>query len=399
MKVFFVTLFEAQNIKNWSGTAFYLSKSLQEAGVEVEYIGNLKSLPGNDLRFRLRDLFYNKLFKNKFGTYIRFYEPRNLQYIAGQVSEKLKNKQGIVLSPGAIPIAYLKTNMPVVLWTDATFAVMKDYYSEFMGLSSRTIKNCNAYEKKVLTRSDLSIFSSDWAAQSAINDYGADPARVKVISYGANIECDRTFDSIIENNNKKSKDTCKLLFVGQDWERKGAEAAVAVAKELNNRNIKTELTIVGCEPPPGTPLPGYIKVKGFIKKSEKAGAELMDSLYAESHFFILPTLAECTPIVFSEANSFGLPVLTTDTGGISSIIVNDINGRMFGPQLNIAACVAYIIQFHTNVENYNEFSLSAFKEYMTRLNWQTSIAKSLSYMKDLSKAEANNTIPNSPRVS
>lgn len=382
MKVYFVTLFDAQNIRNWSGTAYYLSKSLEKAGVEVEYIGDLKSLPGNYFKFRFRSFLYNKLLKKKLGTYISFYEPENLQYIAEQVAEKLNYREdGIVLSPGAIPIAYLKTNMPVVLWTDATFAVMKDYYTEFMGLNQRTIKNCNDYEKNVLKRSNLSIFSSEWAANSAINDYGADPGKVKVISYGANIECDRTINSIIENNKKKSKDICKLLFVGQDWERKGGEAAVRVAKELNNRNIKTELTIVGCLPPEGLKLPDYIKVKGFIKKSEKEGAELMNRLYADSHFFILPTLAECTPIVFSEANSFGLPVLTTNTGGISSIIKNDINGRMFGPQLEITSCVEYVIQFFTDVENYNKYSVSSFKEYMTRLNWQTSIAKSISYMK------------------
>lgn len=383
MKVFFITLFDAQNIKNWSGTAYYLSKSLEEAGVEVEYIGDIKSIPGNYYKFRLRNFIYNKLFKRKLGSYISFYEPENLQYIAEQVAGKLKNKQGIVLSPGAIPIAYLKTNLPVVLWTDATFAVMKDYYSEFMGLSRRTIKNCHSYEKSVLTRSALSIFSSKWAANSAISNYGADAAKVKVISYGANIECDRTIDSIIENNHKKPKDICKLLFVGQDWERKGAAAAVEVAKELNNRSIRTELTMVGCLPPEELNLPDYVKVKGFISKAEKNGEKLMNCLYAESHFFILPTLAECTPIVFSEANSFGLPVLTTNTGGISSIIKNDINGKMFGPKLDVTACVDYITHFFTEIEKYKEFSEKSFNEYVTRLNWKTSISKGILYMNKL----------------
>lgn len=391
MKVFFVTLFDAQNIKNWSGTAYYLSKSLEEAGVEIEYIGNLESLPDTYYKFRLRNLFYNKLLKKRFGTYISFYEPENLKFIARQVEKKLQDTSGgIVFSPGAIPIAYIKTDKPLALWTDATFAVMEDYYSEFVGLHKRTIKNCNQYEKSVLKNSDLAIFSSEWAANSAIKDYEADPGKVKVLSYGANIECERTEKDIIENNNKKSGSICKLLFIGQDWERKGGEAAVRVAEELNKRNHPTELTIVGCTPPEDVILPDFVKVEGYIKKSEVEGKNLMDKLYSESHFFILPTLAECTPIVFSEANSFGLPVLTTNTGGISSVIKNDVNGRMFGPELDITACAAHIIHFYKDDEGYNKYCLSSFNEYLSRLNWNVAIEKCITYMAGIKKKKSFN---------
>ena len=57
-----------------------------------------------------------------------------------------------------------------------------------------------------------------------------------------------------------------------------------------------------------------------------------------------------TPIVFSEANSFGLPVLTTDTGGISSIIRDDVNGRMFGREMDIKSCALYVSGLFTDPE-------------------------------------------------
>lgn len=384
MKVIFVTVYNAQDVTNWSGTPYYMANAFSKEGIEVEYINNLNSLPGNYFKFRLRSFFYNTLLKKKLGSYISFYEPENLKHIAKQVEKKIKDLDGgIIFSPGAIPIAYLNTNKPVVLWTDATFAIMNNYYTEFTNLNKITLRNGNLYEKSILKNANLAIFSSKWAATSAINDYGADPSKIKIISYGANIECDRKIEDINEMNKKKSKHICKLLFIGQDWDRKGGNEAVEVAKELNNRKIKTELTIVGCNPPDAINLPDYIKVKGFIKKSEKQGEDLINTLYSESHFFILPTIAECTPIVFSEANSFGLPVLTTNTGGIGSVIINDVNGKMFGSKMNVLECVEYIERIFNNYSCYNTYSLKSFNEYLVRLNWSVAISKCISYMKSL----------------
>lgn len=386
MKIIFVTIYDARDIRNWSGIPYYMAKGFIEAGIEVEFIGDLKSLPDKYLKFRIRNLIYNRLLKGRLGKYISFYEPKNLELIASQVKKRINKIDGdVIFSPGTIPIAYLDTDKPIVLWTDATFAVMKNYYEGFKSLNKRTVKNGNLYEKNALNRSSLAIYSSEWAANSVIKDYGADPSKVKIIPFGSNIDCKRTVADIVANNNRKSKSICKLLFVGQDWERKGGETAVNVAKYLNEKFIKTELTIVGCTPPEGTILPDFVHVVGFIDKSNKEGENLINTLYSENHFFILPTVAECTPVVFSEANSFGLPVITTNTGGISSIIKNDINGRMFGKEIYIPSCAKYISEAFEDYDHYKSYSLTSFNEYFTKLNWKVSINKCISYMENLEK--------------
>lgn len=388
MKIAFVTLDNAEDINSWSGTFYYMSKSLINAGIEIEYISGLKSLPESSFIFRLRKFIYGRLFKGRFGSYECFYEPANLKYIASQVEKKLENKDvDLIFSPGAIPIAFLKTDKPVALWTDATFAVMKDYYECFTGLTRRTIRHSHYYEQNVVQRLDLAIFSSEWAANSAVNDYGADRDKVKVIPYGANIECDRAARDITDLNTKKSREVCKLLFIGKEWKRKGGQTAVDIAIELNKNGIATELTVVGCTPPEADSLPEFVHVLGFVSKSKGDGERLITKLYSESHFFILPTIAECTPIVFSEANSFGLPVITTNTGGIGSIITDDVNGRMFGSQINVSECAAYIGGIFKNFDQYEEYSLSSFNEYLLRLNWNTSIEKCVTYLNDLIKKQ------------
>jgi glycosyltransferase involved in cell wall biosynthesis len=387
MKIIFVTTYDARDIRNWSGIPFYLAKGFLEADIEVEFIDNLEFLPTKYFKFRLRHLFYNRLLKKRLGKYISFYEPKNLKFIASQVSQKInKIEGGIVFSPGTIPIAYLNTNKPIFFWTDATFAVMENYYEDFKGLSKKTIKDCHLYERNAIERSSLAIYSSEWAANSSIRDYSADSAKVKVIPFGSNIEIKRTVTDIVENNNNKSKTICKLLFIGQNWERKGGETAVNVVKYLNENYIKTELTIVGCKPPESERLPDFIHLRGFIDKSSKEGEKLINRLYSENHFFILPTIAECTPVVFSEANSFGLPIITTTTGGISSIISNDINGRMFGNKIDIPECARYIAEIFNDYNRYKNYSLTSFNECLTRLNWQVSISKCISYLQNLEKS-------------
>lgn len=376
MKFAFVTTYNARDLKNWSGTPFYMSKALLDNGIEIEFIGDLKNPPEHSSIVKGRNLLFNRILKNRFGRYDEFYEPENLKYIARQVQDRLDQREvDIIFSPGAVPIAYLNTSKPLVMWTDATFAVMYNYYSSFVGLDSRTVRNCHSYERNVFKRVSLAIFSSEWAANSAINYYGVDSAKVKVVPFGANIECHRTVDDIIKTNEKKSKNICRLLFIGQDWHRKGGDVAVKIAMEMNNKGIKTELSIVGCHPPLSCHLPDYIKIFGFVDKTKPEGMKLINRLYAESHFFILPTIAECTPIVFSEANSYGLPIITTNTGGISSLIRQDLNGRMFGESIDILQCSSYIVDYFEDVNRYSAYSVRSFNEYSLNLNWDASIRK------------------------
>lgn len=359
--------------------------ALLEAGIEIDFIDDIyHKSQDTPLDMRLKDMYYQRLLKGKSGKYIPFYEPFTLKAIGKEVSDKLKGTNAeIVFSPGAIPISYLDTNLPIVMWSDATFAVMHNYYSQFSGFCKSTVKSCHAYERNVMKRLAIAIFSSEWAAQSAIKDYGAKKEQVRIISYGANIAETRNWADIKPMIKSRGRELCRLLFIGQDWYRKGGNTAVEVAKKLKELGTPVELTIVGCNPPDGTQLPDYIKVKGFIDKSKPEGSAYIEKLYSESHFFLLPTIAECTPIVFSEANSYGMPVITTNTGGIPSVIRDEVNGKMFGNNMAPEECAAYLQNCFNEPERYDQFAESSFNEYIERLNWKVSIRKVIDCFREL----------------
>jgi glycosyltransferase involved in cell wall biosynthesis len=132
--------------------------------------------------------------------------------------------------------------------------------------------------------------------------------------------------------------------------------------------IPSHLTIVGCTPPEQLNHKN-IKVIPFLNKNKQDEREELYRLYYHSHFFILPTRAECFSIALCESNAFGLPALSTDTGGIPELVHNGVNGFLLplaarGNQY--AAQVATIFGDH---QKYKKLRGSSRDEFDSRLNW------------------------------
>ncbi len=376
-KISYVTEYDARDVHNWSGLGYFIAKSLQSQNAQIDYV-NCKTT-----RAGLIDNVTSKLFK-----LLGFQHASKLGLVSSRskgryMGTKILPDTDLVFSPSSLPITFLSTSKPKVFYTDATFASMLNFYADYTGLSPKHIDEGNSLEKQAIQNADLAIYSSDWAAQSAIVDYGADPAKIKVVPFGANITGKREYDQILQIINGRRSDSCQLLFIGVEWERKGGNVALEITRLLNEIGVPTTLHIVGLRKLPLPEVPYYVKHHGFISKATIAGESRLEKLFAESHFLILPTRADCTPVVFSEANSFGLPVLTTNVGGISTVVKDDINGKTFSPSAPPAEWVSYIEQMFTQQAQYKALSLSAFHRYETLLNWKTAGQSIMSLLKQL----------------
>ncbi len=365
MDIAYVTTYDGNDIQKWSGTGYHISEALKNQLLYVEHISSLNN--AYSLPFKAAGRLYNRLFKK---NYLADRNPSVLKNYARQVSKSLSHLDAdVVFSPGTVPITYLECRQPIAFWTDATFAGMIDFYPEFSNLCEQSIKDGNRMEQMALERCQLAIYSSDWAAKTAINKYRVNPSKVKVVPFGANIKCNRDFNDIKEIVASRPRDKCKLLFLGVDWFRKGGDVALEVAKQLNEAGINVELTIAGCQPVVEEPLPNYVKSLGFISKSTHQGRHQIDKLLAESHFLILPSRAECYGVVFCEANSFGVPCIAANSGGIPTIIKNGLNGQLFSENAEISEYCNYISDTLSNYSQYENLALSSFYEYQDNLNW------------------------------
>jgi len=365
MKIAYVTIYDSADMHAWSSSGYHILRALQDVGFQTESIGNLRVRKIRLWLAKFKRAYYTKVLSRK---YLWDREPNILLDYSNQVAKRLASMDyDIVFSPGTIPIAYLQTEKPIVFWTDATFAGMVDFYPDFTNLCTESIKNGNKMEKLALSKSCIAIYTSEWAANTAIQNYDVDPAKVKVVQFGANVRSNRNLNEISRIVENKNFDKCKLLFLGVDWYRKGGEMALTVADLLNQRGVRTELHVAGCNP--SVRLPKFVKHHGLISKKTEEGTKHLDQLFLEAHFLILPSLADCVPNVFAEASSFGLPSLTTKVGGISTAIKDGKNGQTFSVDEDPGKYCAYIERLMSSKQEYKELALSSFREYSTKLNW------------------------------
>lgn len=371
MKIAYVTEYDALDIHNWSGLGYYIAKALEQQNNELDYLGNLDK--HSSIQLRVKSRLY-QMMTNKAFHVCR--EPFIAKRYSRKIVALLKTNTNVIFSPGTIPISLLDINKPKVFYTDATFAGMVGFYEHFSNLCSETIRHANYLEQMALDSAALAIYSSDWAAQTAIDNYNANPGKIRVVPFGANIECNRNFDDIKTIVDSRSVKECHLLFLGSDWKRKGGEMAIRVATKLNEIGIKTILHTAGIKNLPVTNIPDYVINHGFISKATKGGKDKINELFTKSHFLILPTNADCTPVVYSEANSFGLPCISTNVGGISTIVKNNLNGRIFSLKDDENVYAGYIQSIFNNERLYKQLCYSSFGEYEKRLNWNV-VGKSI----------------------
>jgi glycosyltransferase involved in cell wall biosynthesis len=363
MKIAYVSTYDSDDIHNWSGTGYYIKNTLKQQGFEVITIGSLNEKMV--LFFKAKSFYYKKILKK---NYLRDREPFLLKYYSKQVEQSLLNcDYDIVFSPGTIPIAYLNCNKPIIFWTDATFAGMVNFYPSFSKLDIRTIKNGNNMEQLSLTRCHTAIYASDWAAKSAIDNYNVNPEKIKVLPFGANFVSALTFNDLKIHIINKDYNTCKLLFIGVDWDRKNGDLVVETAKVLRDMGINVELHIVGCEPDINQP---FIIKHGFLSKNNEKQRNILYKLFLNSHFLFVPSKSECYGVVFAEASSFGLPSISTNVGGIPTVINDGINGKLFNLSTSPNIIAEFIKNCFLNRDYYIKLSLSSYEEYILRLNWE-----------------------------
>lgn len=357
----------SDNVCSWSGLPYHMRQAVGQAGIEIVPI-TVKDTSGS---LRWAKFAYWRLLRHR--RYLRYLDTGLLESYGRQIEDQLaKVSVDAVFAPSTWMIAHLHTTLPVVLWSDATFANVLNFYQAYSNLAPISVREGHAAERSALHCCSLALFSSDWAARSAVGDYGLASDRVDVVAFGANIEHGVEPSELEAVIAARPKDRCRMLLVGVDWERKGAALTLEIFRVLKARGLSVQLTIVGCTPPVGTEIPEGVEVTGFISKVTEEGRQKIDDLFRHSHFFVMPTRADCTPCVYAEANNYALPCVGTDVGGVASVIVSGVNGRTFALEAPAQEYADYIGNLMRDRPAYERLCQSSWNEGRERLSWRRS---------------------------
>ena len=283
-----------------------------------------------------------------------------------------KSSADVVVSPVPAVLAYLKCPQPKVLWTDAGYEALRQDYAEFSDsvLSPASARNARQVDRAMAASCDLLLYASDWGAEWAIKGAGADPARVAVVPYGANLQITHTAADVAQTAAARGTDPVRFLFVGLNWERKGGTKAIAVVQALRERGVNATLTLVGSPPPPGEPLPEFARSLGYLSKGTEEGRAALLALYQQSHFFLVPTFGEAYGLVFAEASAFGMPSLSHRVGGVPTIIQDGVNGHLFDVDEPVSAWADWVLSVLADPQGLSRLASLSFSQYQARLNWE-----------------------------
>lgn len=127
----------------------------------------------------------------------------------------------------------------------------------------------------------------------------------------------------------------RLLAVGRLVPKKGFHIAILAMKEILQKIPNTQLDIVGPDSygygkllkalATKTNVEGAVNFRGFVCKEE------LDRYYRNCDLFILPSIDDNFPLTLIDALGYGKPVIATDVGGVSEIILDRHNGLLVSP--------------------------------------------------------------------
>jgi len=372
----YVTTYDSTQPGSWSGIGYRMPLQLEAEGVSVERIGPLKA--PRHLEVRLRSGLAKAISGKR---YLSSRAPAVLDSYARQVTSQLADlRVDVILSPGTIPIAHLETEVPLVFWTDATFGGLVDFYAGFSNLAPRSLQEGHALEQAALDRCSLALYSSPWAVNTALDHYDVDESKLRVIPFGPSLDVAPGSGDIEGIIIRRLRRPLKLLFIGTDWRRKGGDRALSVTAALMRAGIDVELHIVGVRLP--GPIPAVVE-HGYVPSRTQEGRHKLAGLLADANFLLLPTRADCLPVVLAEACAWALPSLVTRVGGIPTVYTDGVEGHLFDLDSSEDDYVDVIRHLLQNPAEYDALCRRARSAYDDRLNWPHAAREALRLMKSV----------------
>lgn len=326
--------------------------------------------------------------------YFKGRSKRQLLQMAREARARLKSlSYDIIFCPGTLPLAYLRDAKPLTFSSDTTLHGILNYYPEFSSLSRFQARAFERAERAALRKSQLLAYASDWAAASAISHYKVPGERVAVIPSGANMGANNDRRALDRFLAARRKDRINLLFIGRDWARKGGDLCLGAAHLLARSGRDVLLHIVGCTPAVAPELSPHVRVHGLLKPSVPAERSRLEKLLQAAHFLFVPSRAEAYGMAFCEANAFGVPCITTATGGITTIIRNGENGVMLPIDATPADYAGEIAALTADPDRYAALAQNSFREFEARLNWQAWLKHFLSRMEAIVDVTRTSAVP------
>jgi len=173
--------------------------------------------------------------------------------------------------------------------------------------------------------------------------FGADKGKAKVVYPAVN---DTLFyGEEVETTFKKPDSILRILSVGRQHWKKGYPVALDVCKTLKDKGINFIYTIIAGGDKEELIYDIHdLGLENNIKLVDRLPHDEVLDVYRQSHLFLLPSFEEGVANVALEAMAIGVPVISTNCGGMEELIENDKNGWIV-PVRDVGSMVRAVERF------------------------------------------------------
>jgi glycosyltransferase involved in cell wall biosynthesis len=227
-------------------------------------------------------------------------------------------------SIGLFSLSFMR-QVPTIISTDATpanFDRLPGYPQPQRGSAIEQLKLM--WTKATFRAATKLLAWSEWVKESFMNDYGVDPAQIAVIHAGLDVSLWRPDPAQRAQDGK-----VRVLFTSGDFQRKGGDILLRwLSSTPYRRDVEIHMAVRERHLPDA---PGVIKHHHLTANSPG-----LIALAQSCDLFALPTRADCSPWAVIEAQSAGLPCVSTRVGAIHDMIAHGETGflapvEMHGP--------------------------------------------------------------------
>lgn len=163
----------------------------------------------------------------------------------------------------------------------------------------------------------------------------------------------------------------QILFLGVLIKRKGTEDLLWAIKKLSDtgklQNVRFAIAGTGPEEQNLKDLARALEIENVIDFLGWTEGEKKRQVLTESQILVLPSYNEGLPIAILEAMSYGMPVIATDVGDISSAVKDGVNGYLVKPG-DIAALSDKINCLSSDKQLHKRFSIESKKTILSEFS-------------------------------
>jgi glycosyltransferase involved in cell wall biosynthesis len=230
--------------------------------------------------------------------------------------------------------------------------------------------------------------SSKLVREDVLAEYNVDPARIRVVTLGVDLEEFRPPADRMTARQEVglSEQASVILFCGHSFKRKGLDRAVLGLRKMRE---PAQLVIVGGDDP--APYLALAKQLGVAEHVHFIGPRTDTwRFFQAADIFLLPTRVDMWGLTVAEAMAAGVPPITTTGAGAADVITNGENGFVLPEPLDADLLAGTLDRLAADPELRHRMGRAAQKRARS-LTWDEHGMQVESAMRDIAESRRRGT--------